>query len=141
QEKLIICQNSLRLRAAYDDKDYYCKDTFFVASLLEDRKKDFELKFFLAILNSKSLHYYYGNIYKGTHIAGGYLHYLIGYLYSLPVAEPTKKQQVSIVALVDKILKAKNSDEFEELDNKIDRLVYDLYDLDQESIEIVNSFI
>ena len=87
------------------------------------------------------LHFYYGNIYKGTHIAGGYLHYLIGYLYSLPVAEPTKKQQIDIVGLVDKILKAKNSDEFKELDNKIDKLVYDLYDIDQESIEIVNSFV
>ena len=141
QEKLIICQNSLRLRATYDDKDYYCKDTFFVASLLENRREDFELKFFLAILNSKLLHYYYGNIYKGTHIAGGYLHYLIGYLYSLPVAEPTKKQQNSIVSLVDKILKSKDNDEFKKLDNKIDELVYDLYNLDQESIDIVNSFI
>ena len=80
QEKLIICQNSLRLRATYDDKNYYCKDTFFVASLKENLYKDFELKFFLAILNSKLLHFYYGNIYKGTHIAGGYLHYLICYL-------------------------------------------------------------
>ena len=141
QEKLIICQNSLRLRATYDDKDYYCKDTFFVASLLEARKKDFELKFFLAILNSKLLHYYYGNIYKGTHIAGGYLHYLIGYLYSLPVAEPTKKQQTNIVNLVNKLLKTKEKDEFEKLDNKIDELIYDLYDLDQESVDIVNSFI
>lgn len=141
KEKLIICQNSLRLRATYDNKDYYCKDTFFVASLIENRKEDFELKFFLAILNSKLLHFYYGNIYKGTHIAGGYLHYLIGYLYSLPVAEPTKKQQNDIVALVNKILKAKNSNEFKELDNKIDKLIYDLYDLDQESIKIVNSFI
>ena len=48
------------------------------------------LKFFLALLNSKLLHYYYANIYKGTHIAGGYLHYLIGYLYSMPIAIPTK---------------------------------------------------
>ena len=141
QEKLIICQNSLRLRATYDDKYYYCKDTFFVASLLENRKKDFELKFFLAILNSKLLHFYYGNIYKGTHIAGGYLHYLIGYLYSLPVAEPTIKQQAHIVNLVDKILKAKENTAFEKLDNKINELVYDLYDLDQESIDTVDSFI
>jgi SOS regulatory protein LexA len=141
QEKLIICQNSLRLRATYDDKNYFCKDTFFVASLLEDRKNDFELKFFLAILNSRLLHYYYGNIYKGTHIAGGYLHYLIGYLYSLPVAEPTKKQQTDIVNVVDKILKTKDKDEFEKLDNKIDKLVYDLYGIDQNSINIVNSFI
>ena len=69
------------------------------------------------------------------------MHYLIGYLYSLPVAEPTKKQQSIIVNLVDKILKTKEKDEFEKLDNKIDTLIYDLYDLDQTSINIVNSFI
>src|SRR3989344_5439502 len=68
QEKIIICQNSLRLRATYDNENYYCKDTFFVGSLLENKKSNFELKFFLAILNSKLLHFYYGNIYKGTHI-------------------------------------------------------------------------
>ncbi|HAZ16792.1 MAG TPA: hypothetical protein DCY49_02740 [Candidatus Jacksonbacteria bacterium] len=141
QEKLIICQNSLRLRAAYDNKNFYCKDTFFVASLRTEAKNDFELKFFLAILNSKLLHFYYGNIYKGTHIAGGYLHYLIGYLYSLPVAKPTKKQQADIVNLVNKILKAKDNSEFEKLDNKIDELIYDLYDLDHESVDIVNSFV
>src|SRR3989338_7968597 len=72
QEKLIICQNALRLRAAYDTRHYYCKDTFFVAYLKDAAKQNFDLKFFLALLNSKLLHYYYANIYKGTHIAGGY---------------------------------------------------------------------
>ena len=38
QEKIIICQNSLRLRATYDNENYYCKDTFFVGSLLENKK-------------------------------------------------------------------------------------------------------
>ena len=141
QEKLIICQNSLRLRATYDDNNYYCKDTFFVANLLENIKNDFNLKFFLAILNSKLLHYYYANIYKGTHIAGGYLHYLIGYLYSLPIAIPTKKQHDQIVDLVDKILISKDKDEFEKLDSSIDELVYKLYQLDKEEIKIVDSFI
>ncbi len=141
QEKIIICQNSLRLRATYDYENYYCKDTFFVGSLLENKKSNFELKFFLAILNSKLLHFYYGNIYKGTHIAGGYLHYLIGYLYSLPVAEPTKKQQSDIVGLVDKILKVKDKGEYDKLDSKIDESIYGLYKIDQESRKIIESFI
>gem|GEM_PF-15148 len=141
QEKLIICQNALRLRAAYDNKDFYCKDTFFVAHIKDDLNNDFNLKFFLALLNSKLLHYYYGNIYKGTHVAGGYLHYLIGYLYSLPVAEPTKKQQSDIVALVEKILKAKNETAFNKIDNQIDQSIYNLYNLSTEEIRIVESFI
>ena len=141
QKKLIICQNALRLRATYDDKGYYCKDTFFVAHLNENLKKDYNIKFFLALLNSKLLHYYYGNIYKGTHVAGGYLHYLIGYLYSIPIAMPTKKQQTEIVALVDKILSTKEVKEYAGIDQKIDKLIYDLYNLDEQEIKIVGSFI
>jgi methylase of polypeptide subunit release factors len=141
QEKLIICQNSLRLRATYDDKDYYCKDTFFVAYLNDELKKDYNIKFFLALLNSKLLHYYYANIYKGTHIAGGYLHYLIGYLYSMPIAAPTKKQQSEIVALVEKILSTKEKKEYKLFDVKIDEAIYKLYNLNKEEVEIVNSFI
>lgn len=141
QEKLIICQNSLRLRATYDDNNYYCKDTFFVAYLNDELKKDYNIKFFLALLNSKLLHYYYANIYKGTHIAGGYLHYLIGYLYSMPIALPTKRQQSEIVALVEKILSTKEKKEYTLLDEKIDKAIYQLFNLNEEEIEIANSFI
>lgn len=141
QEKLIICQNSLRLRATYDNEGYYCKDTFFVAHLNENLKNDYNIKFFLALLNSKLLHYYYANIYKGTHIAGGYLHYLIGYLYSIPVAVPTKKQQSEIVVLVDKILSTKEDGEYVALDKKIDKLIYNLYNLNEQEIKIIDSFI
>lgn len=141
QEKLIICQNSLRLRATYDNKGYYCKDTFFVAHLNENLKNDYNIKFFLALLNSKLLHYYYANIYKGTHIAGGYLHYLIGYLYSIPVAVPTKKQQSEIVALVEKMLSAQEEKKSASIDKKIDELIYKLYDLTGQEIKITDSFI
>jgi len=141
QEKLIICQNSLRLRATYDKEYFYCKDTFFTASLNNNLKNEFNLKFFLALLNSKLLHYYYANIYKGTHIAGGYLHYLIGYLYSLPIARPTKKQQTDIVVLVEKILKTEKENEFNKIDSQIDQLINKLYNLSDNEIKIVESFI
>lgn len=141
QEKLIICQNALRLRVAYDEKKYFCKDTFFAAYLNKENKEKFNLKFFLAILNSKLLHYYYANIYKGTHIAGGYLHYLIGYLNSMPIAEPTKKQQSDIVVLADKILKAENEKEFAKIDKVLDNKIYRLYNISEEEIKIVEDFI
>jgi SOS regulatory protein LexA len=140
-EKIIICQNALRLRAAYDEKGFFCKDTFFVAYLNEKNKEKFHLKFFLAILNSKLLHYYYANIYKGTHIAGGYLHYLIVYLNSMPIAKPTKKQQSDIVVLVDKVLKAKDEKKFAKIDKAIDNKIYKLYNMNKEEIEIVENFI
>jgi len=138
-EKIIICQNALRLRATYDKKGFFCKDTFFVAFLNKEHKEKFNLKFFLAILNSKLLHYYYSNIYKGTHIAGGYLHYLIGYLNGLPMAEQTKKQQSDIIVLVDKILKVRNVEEFIKIDRKLDNKIYQLYKIDKEEIKIIES--
>jgi len=140
REKIIICQNALRLRATYDNQDYYCKDTFFVANLARE-KRDFNLKFFLAILNSKLMHFYYANIYKGTHVSGGYLHYLIGYLNSLPIALPSKKQHNKVVALVDDILKCKNEKEFEFLDKNIDKEIYKIYNLSMSETEIVDGFI
>ena len=140
QEKIIICQNALRLRAAFDNQNYYCKDTFFVANLVRE-KKDCSLKFFLAILNSKLMHFYYANIYKGTHISGGYLHYLIGYLNSLLIALPTKKQHNKVVSLVDNILKCKNKKEFEFLDKKIDKEIYKIYNLSESETKIIDGFI
>jgi hypothetical protein len=139
REKLIICQNALRLRATYDDKNFYCKDTFFVAYLKEHVQTNFDLKFFLALLNSKLLHYYYANIYKGTHIAGGYLHYLIGYLNSLPIAKPTKHQQKNIVSLVEKIMTAKDNATFKKIDIELDHSIYRLYGLTSQEIKIVGT--
>lgn len=140
QEKIIICQNALRLRATYDNKNFFCKDTFFIG-FLKNKVSKLNLHFFLAIMNSKLLHYYYANIYKGTHIAGGYLHYLIGYLNSLPVAEPTKKQEKDIVALVNNLLKNTNHSNFSQTDKILDNKIYELYNLNDEEIKIVEDFI
>ena len=141
QEKIIICQNSLRLRATYDNQKYFCKDTFFIAYLRDGLKNKINLKFLLGLMNSKLLHYYYANIYKGTHVAGGYLHYLIGYLNSLPIAETNKKQEEEIVALVDNILNTDDNKKFKETDHQIDKKIYDLYCLNEEEIKIVEHFV
>ncbi|MBU4375730.1 hypothetical protein KKH38_04465, partial [Patescibacteria group bacterium] len=68
-------------------------------------------------------------------------HYLIGYLNSMPIAEPTKKQQSDIVVLVDEVLKVKNEKEFTELDSAIDNKIYQLYNISEEEIKIAEDFI
>ena len=141
REKIVICQNALRLRATYDENNYYFKDTFFVAYLREGIKKNrIVLKYLLAILNSKLMHYVYSNLYHGTRVAGGYLHYLVNYLYGLPIAETNIKEQKEIITLVDKILITRDEKTFNKLDMQIDKRINQIYNLNTEEIKIIESF-
>ena len=58
----------------------------------------------------------------------------------LPVVVPAEEEQLSIIALADEILKSKSADpnaDATEQEEKIDKLVYALYDLTEEEIAIV----
>lgn len=103
---------------------------------LEKISERFELKYLLAILNSSFALKYLNNIRR---------HRLENYFYPddfrrLPIADiPLKDQQLFII-LVDQILTAKQrnpeADTFD-LEHKIDKMVYALYNLTPEEIEIV----
>jgi len=138
RSKLIICQNAKRLLATYDEEGFFCKDTFFVC--FEKENISVSILYVLALLNSKLLHYYYANIYKGTHVAGGYLHYLVGYLNSLPIAQPTQKQEKYLIELVKILLKCKDA-EFNRIDREIDKSIYEIYHLKENEIDLVENFI
>ena len=61
-------------------------------------------------------------------------------LLSIPLISPIAEEQVSITSLVDQILNAKRVDpnaDTSNLEDKIDKLVYALYDLIPEEIAIV----
>lgn len=137
-EKLIICQNTKTLRATYDDENYYAKDIFFVASLSERAKKEnVDIKFLLGVLNSKFMSYYYSVIFKGTHVGGSYLHFLVGYLNSLPIQIDSELEK-KIVALVDKMLSVKvTKEEKEKFDRNIDGLICKLYNINKKEKEMI----
>ncbi len=62
------------------------------------------------------------------------------YVSQLPVASATPKQQAPIVKLVDQILAAKRDDpqaNVSEWERKINCLVYQLYELTDEEIAII----
>lgn len=62
------------------------------------------------------------------------------YVCKIPIPAATPKQQAPIVKLVDRILAAKRADpqaDVSRWEREIDRLVYQLYDLTDEEIAIV----
>ncbi|EFP2894946.1 class I SAM-dependent DNA methyltransferase [Campylobacter jejuni] len=100
-----------------------------------------ELKYLLGFLNSSLIFYYFKNI--------GHLYSDKGFLLSnqyvekFPIPKINSKNEKlanELINLVDEILKAKEQDKnanTQELENKINSLVYKLYNLTEEEIKII----
>ncbi|WP_121035730.1 DUF7149 domain-containing protein [Helicobacter pylori] len=99
----------------------------------------------LGVLNSSFISQYARKNFKDKHMSGGYLGLNKGNLEKLPMFELTKSNQFSaekIIALVDKILQTKEKDpkaNTQELEKEIDALVYQLYNLTDEEIKIIEN--
>ncbi|WP_121037587.1 DUF7149 domain-containing protein [Helicobacter pylori] len=97
----------------------------------------------LGVLNSSFMSWYARENFKDKHMSGGYLGLNKGNLEKLPMFELTKSNKPTadkIIALVDKILQAKEKDpkaNTQRLEKEIDALVYQLYNLTDEEIKII----
>ncbi len=97
----------------------------------------------LGVLNSSFMSWYARENFKDKHMSGGYLGLNKGNLEKLPMFELLKSNQPTadkIIALVDKILVLKEKDpkaNTQELEKEIDALVYQLYNLTDEEIKII----
>jgi len=133
--KLIIRQNAEKLTVAIDrEGKWYLKDVFFSGRLTEKAKKDgISLEFLSALLNSNLLNYYYSILFKGGHVNGGYLHFLVSYLNTLPIVLPTKEDQFQIIEMVNTLLQRYNED----IKRAIDIKVCKVYGLSDKEIEFI----
>ncbi len=99
----------------------------------------------LGVLNSSFMSWYARENFKDKHMSGGYLGLNKGNLEKLPMFELTKSNKPTadkIIALVDKILQAKEKDPKDNtqgLEKEIDALVYQLYNLTDEEIKIIEN--
>ncbi|GHQ96863.1 type II restriction endonuclease Eco57I subunit R [Helicobacter pylori] len=97
----------------------------------------------LGVLNSSFMSWYARENFKDKHMSGGYLGLNKGNLEKLPMFELEKSNQPTadkIIALVDKILQTKEKDPKAntlDLEEEIDALVYQLYNLTDEEIKII----
>ena len=144
-----------RLRVAYDDGDFYnCNtvincvrlDLLSAASHISARRavrnansnlaKKYDYKFLLGALNSGFTNWYFRNF-----LSDG-LNLYANDVKELPIPNVTPEQQTPIIELVNQILDAKSTDpnsDTSELENEIDNLVYELYNLTEKEIAIVEA--
>ncbi|MFP5997758.1 Eco57I restriction-modification methylase domain-containing protein [Helicobacter pylori] len=108
---------------------------------------DFRIDRFLilGVLNSKLMTYFYKKKFFPTHMQGGAFGFDTLSVETLPIPQITKSNKPTadkIIALVDKILQAKEKDpkaNTQKLEKEIDALVYQLYNLTDEEIKIIEN--
>jgi type I restriction-modification system DNA methylase subunit len=153
-DKIIIAGMVKRMECLLDEKGDYLagKSTVLVKSLDKNHQ---DLKFFLAILNSKLLTEIYKHIFYTLTLAGGYLRIGAPQIKKLPMIIPSsggeKKEMVRLAGKMiklnkelqklDPIMDDKKYNEIktetEKTDKEIDEKVYKLYGLTPEEIKIV----
>ncbi len=124
-------------------KDFKIKDIGQFRKKLEENSLEFDLKYLLAILNSKLGNFYLSQVRRSQ------LGFYPDDLKKLPIKKISKNDQQPFITLVDKILAiAKPADYLQnpdkqarvkEYEKRIDELVYKLYELTPEEIAIVES--
>jgi hypothetical protein len=107
----------------------------------------FNPKFLLALLNSKFLSHYITIQFKEKHLAGGYLAINKATIERLPIVPANHNMQELLSGLANKILAITKGDDYlqnsnkqaqvKEYEKQIDQLVYKLYNLTDEEINII----
>jgi len=135
KRKILIRQVGSYPEGGLDENGYAVLNTAF---MVIPRSKAVDTKFLLAIINSNVVRFYWANRFKDDRktfpkIKGEYLKLI-------PIPRTAQEQQVSIIALVDRILAAKHADPAADTsawEREIDALVYQLYGLTAEEIAVV----
>jgi len=118
------------LRFCYDESGAYCLDSTCIAT-------GPKVKFLAAVLNSRMCN---KELFRLSPKTGtGDLIISVQALNPLRVPIPTEKQESEVCSLLDKIIEAKThtSADTTYYEDQIDQLVYQLYDLTEEEIKIV----
>ncbi|MBX0811834.1 Eco57I restriction-modification methylase domain-containing protein [Campylobacter jejuni] len=103
------------------------------------------LKYLIAFLNNDFVAFIFKTFYAGGNLGENGFRYKKAFLEKLPIPKINSKNQKlanELVNLVDEILKAKEQDKnanTQELENKINSLVYKLYNLTEEEIKIIEN--
>ena len=117
-------------------KDFKVKTVYPLRNQLEENSKQFNLKYLLAVLNSKFA-YKFLNFVRRSQIG-----FYPDDLKKLPIKKISLQEQQPFITLVDQILSAKKQNpqaDTSELECQIDQMVYKLYGLTEEEIKIMEN--
>ncbi len=133
KEKIVWAEMTDEPRFIYDNKGFYTNQTcYFIAR---------DDKYLFAILNSKVIYFFMRQM--ASNLGEGAFRWIKQFIERLPIPKITPQNQEladKIIVLVDKILKLKEKDpkaNTQKLEKEIDALVYQLYNLTDEEIKII----
>ncbi|WP_426670643.1 DUF7149 domain-containing protein [Mucilaginibacter sp. McL0603] len=135
--KLLIAKIAINTEVFFDSKGEYASIN---TNCLHAFKEDFNPYYILGWLNSKLFQYTYKCFFEGLKMAGGYMLYSAPNLSNMYIKKSDEFEQKPIIEIAQKITNTKNSNPYSDtsdLEKKIDQLVYQLYDLTEEEIKIV----
>ena len=134
---------------SYTNEDFVIDQSIYIGII---KNKKFNLKYILAILNSRLIGWYFKN--KHNEFDNLFPQIKVTQFKDLSIYPANKKQQKEIAILADKILKLnkqfqstpENSDKWNEIkkeigkvDGEIDENVFEIYGLREEEIEVVKN--
>lgn len=133
-EKVLVIRKSVEYpRFSYCNFDCYVNRTFNI--IKTDR---INMKYLTGLLNSKLVAFWLR--YMGK-MQGSNYQLDKEPLMNIPIKIATEEQQNNIIAIVDRIIELKKQDkDTKELEDKIDEMVYDLYELTEDEKELIRTF-
>ncbi len=140
KEKIVYPETSQGAYFVYENSQIFLEKTAFM--IVSDA---YNLKLLTALLNSKLITFYFKDFCGGCILGKSGYQYNKHALERIPIPQITTKNQEladKIIALVDKILQAKEKDpkaNTQGLEQEIDALVYQLYHLTDEEIKIIEN--
>jgi len=135
KEKIVFTKASQTKSFAYDNKKMYLQNTSYILT-------GENLKYLLGILNSKLITFAFLNYYQSGCIEG---EITVQAVNKLPIPEITEANQETvnqIETLVNEIIGRKETDKQADISvqtSKIDQLVYQLYELTDKEIEMIEN--
>lgn len=135
-EKIVVRQTGDSIIATVIAGGMVARDNLHL--IIQSSRKAFSLHYLVGVLNSRAIEFFYGvlNPEKNEALA----QVKKAHVESLPVPNCTQKQATDVEKLVRRVLSAKernSSADTLELEASIDRIVYDLFSLTPEEVEIV----
>ena len=122
--------------ACYTEEEYY--NTPSIINVINIKK--YSVKYVLGILNSKLLSFYHINSSPKAK-KGLFPKILVNDVRNLPIHDKESPLNFKIIDLVDRIIELKKLDkDTQDLENQIDEMVYDLYELTEEEKKLVREF-
>jgi hypothetical protein len=131
-----IISRQFRMMATYTNDEFVCKKDIYIVKLNDNT---ISYKYLLALLNSKLLSFYKTKN-SGSAKKDDFTQITLGDVRQLPIPKIEISKQKIFIDLVDIILTMKkNCGDTKILENELDQLVYQLYELTKEEIEIVEN--